>query len=592
MTMTRIANPKAYSYLRFSTPDQMKGDSFRRQTELSQRYAEKHNLDLDLSLTFQDLGVSAFRGKNLEEGALGSFLEAVDQGKVKAGSYLLVESLDRLSRQTPYSAFRQLAAILDRGLTVVTIQDGKVYSGEPDFSDLMMSLVVMQRAHEESLTKSRRLSEAWKNKRKLAKEGKLKLTAQCPEWLMLDKTSGQFEIIPERAALVQRMFSMTLDGIGKRSVTKAFNQEGIPPFGRGRGWQDSYIQKILSNEAVIGVYQPHKMADIDGIRKRVPDGEPIEGYFPAIVDRATFLKARLMCTQRRQPTGRNTAKLSNLFTGVAVCGVCGSAMHFENKGNPPKGGSYLVCSGARLHLGCKRHAWRYPENQSHILMNFTELDFRTMFPNLYQQSQAAVSEVEGQILIKEEELAKLGQGLEKLADLLLERGSSPTLIGRLDTMEQQKTALQGELEDLRVKLDRELDRQMTVQTGHDEVYQALTKYIAIERKGDPEATLSARRRLHQLLKRVVDKITFTPSTGEDGLHGVVEISFQGVAEYTRRIKVAKGQQGSEGYKVVQGQEQHAVTVLEARWPPVGRIESASFIVDQIRRDLMRQAQKA
>src|SRR5262245_52339556 len=30
---------KAYSYLRFSTPDQMKGDSLRRQTELARRYA-------------------------------------------------------------------------------------------------------------------------------------------------------------------------------------------------------------------------------------------------------------------------------------------------------------------------------------------------------------------------------------------------------------------------------------------------------------------------------------------------------------------------------------------------------------------------
>ena len=33
--------PKAYSYIRFSTPEQANGDSFRRQTELSNRYAEQ-----------------------------------------------------------------------------------------------------------------------------------------------------------------------------------------------------------------------------------------------------------------------------------------------------------------------------------------------------------------------------------------------------------------------------------------------------------------------------------------------------------------------------------------------------------------------
>ena len=53
---------KAYSYLRFSTPDQMRGDSFRRQAVLAREYAAKHGLQLDENLTFNDLGVSAFRG--------------------------------------------------------------------------------------------------------------------------------------------------------------------------------------------------------------------------------------------------------------------------------------------------------------------------------------------------------------------------------------------------------------------------------------------------------------------------------------------------------------------------------------------------
>ena len=49
--------PKAYSYLRFSTPEQMGGDSFRRQWDAAKRYAERRGLDLDLKLTFHDLGV-------------------------------------------------------------------------------------------------------------------------------------------------------------------------------------------------------------------------------------------------------------------------------------------------------------------------------------------------------------------------------------------------------------------------------------------------------------------------------------------------------------------------------------------------------
>src|SRR5215467_1963131 len=96
---------RAYSYIRFSTPEQAKGDSLRRQTELSERYAREHGLTLDDKLTFRDLGKSAFRGKNAQEGELGDFIKAVEDGRIKRGSYLLVENLDRLSRQPARKAY-------------------------------------------------------------------------------------------------------------------------------------------------------------------------------------------------------------------------------------------------------------------------------------------------------------------------------------------------------------------------------------------------------------------------------------------------------------------------------------------------------
>src|SRR5262245_57368805 len=99
---------KAYSYVRFSTPEQMRGDSFRRQTELARDYALKHKLELDDKLTFHDVGVSAYRGKNSETGRLADFQEAVRKGLVPRGAYLLVESLDRISRQAARRAFRVL----------------------------------------------------------------------------------------------------------------------------------------------------------------------------------------------------------------------------------------------------------------------------------------------------------------------------------------------------------------------------------------------------------------------------------------------------------------------------------------------------
>ncbi|MEN3371987.1 recombinase family protein [Dechloromonas sp. ZS-1] len=79
--------PLAYNYIRFSTAEQRKGDSLRRQDDLAKAYAEEKGLSLDESLTMLDLGVSAFKGANAESGALAAFLEAIDNGHVPVGSY-------------------------------------------------------------------------------------------------------------------------------------------------------------------------------------------------------------------------------------------------------------------------------------------------------------------------------------------------------------------------------------------------------------------------------------------------------------------------------------------------------------------------
>src|SRR3954470_3227239 len=89
---------RAYSYIRFSDRRQMAGDSLRRQLKLTESYCERKGLFLDDSLNLRDLGVSGFRGKNADTGALSLFLEAVKQKRVAVGSTLIVENLDRVSR--------------------------------------------------------------------------------------------------------------------------------------------------------------------------------------------------------------------------------------------------------------------------------------------------------------------------------------------------------------------------------------------------------------------------------------------------------------------------------------------------------------
>jgi len=572
---------KAYSYLRFSTPDQMKGDSFRRQTELSQKYAEENGLDLDDTLTLHDLGVSAFRGKNVEEGALGIFLDAVHQGKVKPGSFLLVESLDRLSRQSPYRAFRQFSDILDMGVNVVTLQDGKVYSaqgGDLAFSDLMISIAVMQRAYDESLTKSRRLSEAWKAKRKEAASGSLKLTSRCPEWLSLDKERGEFHVIEERAEIVRRIYDMTLDGIGKRKIAMTLNEEGVKPFGRSKGWQYSYVHKILESEAVIGRYQPHKMQEVDGKRRRVPVGEPIEDYFPAIIPLETFLRAEKIRKSKAIPGANVGKRYSNLFTGIAYCGACGGTMHFENKGKSPKGGSYLVCSHARMKLECTRHAWRYPQAQAHIILNLMELDYRELFPTVYEKCRESVQRLEDEAMVAEASLKSVQGKIERLMDLLIDRPDSAALLDRLDLLEQERDTLKDALEKATNALEAEQERLEGVGQEYDELEDAMKRFITVEREGSEEEKIEIRRKLFHLLRKSIERIVFIPAAPDEDAHGTIAISMRGIDGKPRKIVVKKGQKDSEGYNG-EGLSMPEVVVVDAQWPPVDRILNGRALRD-------------
>jgi len=156
--------PKAYSYLRFSSPEQGKGDSFRRQVELARNYAALNGLDLDEGLQFHDYGISAFNGRNAKIGALRHFLDQVEIGNVQKGSYLLVESLDRLTRDEVITALGLFLQIIQAGITLVTLMDGKMYSKQSVNSnpaDMFLSLVIMMRAREESETKSKRVKAHW-----------------------------------------------------------------------------------------------------------------------------------------------------------------------------------------------------------------------------------------------------------------------------------------------------------------------------------------------------------------------------------------------------------------------------------------------
>lgn len=495
---TTTKKPRAYSYLRFSTPEQMKGDSFRRQMQMAVEYARRHGLELDDKLTFQDLGVSAYRGRNAEAGRLADFLAAVENGTVPQGSYLLVESLDRVSRTTPRRAVRLLERICEAGVNVVTLSDGKVYNVENLDTDggmsLIMSVLIFVRANEESAMKSRRLKAAWDSRREELSKGKPRVVGRAPAWLRIE--DGEYKVVDDKAEVVRRLFALASQGYGTPRIAQILNDEGVPPLvPSGKRWYQVTVRHYLTNRAVLGEYQPHVIEYIDGKRTRKPVGDPIKIY-PQIISEELFESVQRIREANHRvygegppPVIRRHPGSVNIFAGLGICSLCGDSMTLQTKGSRGRKYRYLVCVNARYGQGCKYHAVRLDYVTDSF---FRDLDVILSNPPAADETtQDELESLWSPITALEDTIASLVEAYEKVPD--------PAILSRI-------TEIRGELTVLRER-EKALRSLLANTTGPvvDRRIQALLDAV----KEDPED----RPRIAQCISQLFSGISIDPIQG-------------------------------------------------------------------------------
>jgi DNA invertase Pin-like site-specific DNA recombinase len=434
---------KAFSYVRISSGTQARGGGIRRQLQESRKYAERLGFDLQEQNQLADVGISAFKGKNLApRAALGRFLEAVKSRKVPPGSVLLVESLDRLSRGEALKAVGTFLDVLNAGIDIHTLADGKIYTSETTFEELMFSIAVMTRAYDESKMKSTRLRAAWRQKRELA--GTKPMTKWCPAWLRLSSDRARYEVIEDRARVIRHIFSEALSGVGSYSIARRLNERREPHFGRSRGWHFSLVSKVLKNPAVYGLFQPHKV--VDGRRR--PDGDPIQQYFPAIVEESVFNRVQMGLGERlKRGRGRKGPRVTNLFPrSMLVCTYCRSAMLYESKER-----STLICSAGLRNVGCgSRARWRYSSLEASVLAFCNEINVEAV---VRDASDAGRSEgLETVIDELKGELTVIKAKMERVFELLDEGGATAFISEKLRELEERQMVVEADLREKEAEL--------------------------------------------------------------------------------------------------------------------------------------------
>lgn len=514
---------KAYSYLRFSTPEQLTGDSLRRQMELAVRYAKDHGLDLQ-EVSYQDLGVSAYRGRNVETGALSQFLEAVKSGAIEPGSVLLVENLDRISRAPPMVALNALQSILIEGIVVVTLTDNQRYTYENlnnDPTPLLMAVLSAIRANQESLLKAKRGKAAWVGKR--LKAGELKLTARTPSWLKLNADRKTFSLIAPKVAAVRKVFDLADEGMSLHKIVRTMTEENIPSL-TGKLWTRVPLKRLLTSPSVIGTFCPHTVEYDPKTKKkiRVP-ATPIPDYYPSIIHPDQFNRVQRMISPMTSLTGKAAREVTNIFSGILRCGVCGAKVNLISRGKDQHGNprpAYVACENRDRGKAAqaKRAALKIKRcTSSMVQYRYLEVAFLMMDP----VAEIGKLSTDDKAQVHLEKLQAAKAGLEDMLGSLLEVKGSKVVRKKLDELAEELASLEDQID--------EAEKLVADATSSVQAYRmvGLSEAMLDLRSALMKASPIDKARVNALLRQAMDRVELYGDRGE------LEVHWRGAEEVTK-----------------------------------------------------------
>lgn len=493
----------AYNYIRFSTKKQEHGDSERRQKTDSDKWIEANGHTP--GRIFIDRGKPSFRGQNKETGELRLFLDAIKTGEIKPGSILVVEKLDRLSRQGINHAQALFGDIIEAGVDIVVLKPWEQrYSKnqEQDLISVLIPIIHFHIAYIESKKKSDDLSADWNNKRKQLQSGEITyFSKRCPSWLTFDDDRNEFVTRPGWEA-IPFIFRQSAEGYGQQKILKMLQDE-FEPIGTSGSWNLSFIQSVLNDRTVLGELQPKTT---DDSRQRIPVGDPIPNYYPRVVEDSLWHRSRSASKSRSKQRGPSE-KFINLFTGIVYCAQDQSKMHIASSPQKKNRVRRLVSykHKQKAPTACPVSV-EYEQFETVILHFLKEITPEQLTP-------VAVDDREIDSKIRER--AGLKERLKELEEAISnpEMGNLQTVLKAIKTIEGEIAALNREIDDLQEKAHKQ------------NPVKAAQSVLATLNDADEEETIRLRTRLRMLIPDVIESIWVKPEKYRERVYSIVQINF-------------------------------------------------------------------
>jgi site-specific DNA recombinase len=344
---------------------------------------------------------------------------------------VLAESLDRFSRDQEDTAglFKRLTFA---GVNIVTLAEGDITHLHIGFKGTMNALFLKDLAEK-----------THRGLRGRIEDGK-SAGGLCYGYRVVKAlnggtiTTGEREIEPAEAAIVERMFRDFVTGVSPKQIAKNLNREGVPgPF--DGPWSPSTIYGnakrgtgILNNELYVGrlVWNRLRYVKNPDTGKRVSRLNPESEWMRKEIPQLRIVSDDLWAgAKQRQEHGRRAIRNAGnaggarrpqyLFSGLTKCGVCGAGFIMTGKHR-------LGCFGARDQGRCDNHLTiRRDEVEARVLKALQEKllnqelfaefcdEFTREMNRLRMERRASLSSAK-------REVERIGTRIKKLLDLMLD----------------------------------------------------------------------------------------------------------------------------------------------------------------------------
>lgn len=486
---------RVISYTRFSSRKQAKGLSYVRQLEAAREWCARNGYTLDESDQFADLGVSAYSGANAETGDLARLQQLLHTGKIERGTILIVEALDRITRQALPKAITFLMNLATSGLRIVTLADGKVWDEESmhDLGSFMMSVVTLYRGHQESEYKSMRLRKTFRKHREM---GSKQAFGAAPGWLFREAKDKPWQVDEAKAEVVRKVFELAAAGFGSKTIAAKANQDGWPVPTRlnlteGR-WHGQMPGQLLRNRAVLGEHQ-HRIHTHEAHAQHwqgLLAGAPVKDYYPQVVSDELWNRARASIRSRLAAKRRDT-HYYNIFSGMMFCGHCGAPMHRKNEKHGYSRAQIHCSDKVAGKTKCKTMSALRCDPQ--ILTAIYEYAVQQLGGSKSSSCADEVVLLESAIAAKLEECERIAEAVAKTK-------------GRVQAFIDKSVALADEVDELNEQLEelRESESEGASGSVFDDAFVSdALSYLYIS---DNEDAKEKRAELYLKLSRVVDTI--------------------------------------------------------------------------------------